>query len=105
MDTQSQDLNAKLVRRIQALSRPLDPLPIAVPPSLKLLPGIRAILFDIYGTMLVSSSGDIGAAQKANREDALRDALAAAGFLGVDLETGKLGVRLLDLTGHRRQPA
>ena len=96
MDTQAQDLNARLVRRIKALSRPLDPLPIAVPPSLKLLPGIRAILFDIYGTMLVSSSGDIGAAQKSNREDALRDALAAAGFSGVGSDAGELGVRLLD---------
>ena len=96
MNTHAQDLNARLVRRIQALSRPLDPLPISVPPSLKLLPGIRAILFDIYGTMLVSSSGDIGAARNANREDALLDALTAAGFSGVDRESGKLGVRLLD---------
>jgi len=96
MDNQAQDLNARLVRRIQALSRPLDPLPTSVPPSLNRLPGIRAVLFDIYGTMLVSSSGDIGADQKANRQDVLYDALAAAGFSGVERGSGTLGVRLLD---------
>ncbi len=96
MNPQAQDSNAGQVRRIQALSRPLDPLPALAQPSLKRLPEIRAILFDIYGTLLVSSSGDIGAARKANREDALREALAAAGFSGADRAAGETGVRLLD---------
>ena len=42
-------------------SGPLDPLPTAVTPQLVQLDGIRAVLFDIYGTLVISASGDIGA--------------------------------------------
>ncbi len=48
-----------LPRIIRRLSRPLRPLPTRVRPRTQRLPGIRAILFDVYGTMFVSASGDI----------------------------------------------
>lgn len=96
MNTHAEDFNAGLVRRIAALSRPMDPLPASATPALKPLPGIKAVLLDVYGTMFISASGDIGAARNGNREDHLRDALASAGFTCVDSEAGSLGIRLLD---------
>lgn len=41
--------------------QPLQPLATDVEPRLQPLNEIRAILFDVYGTLLISASGDIGA--------------------------------------------
>lgn len=41
--------------------QPLQPLTTDVEPRLQPLNEIRAILFDVYGTLLISASGDIGA--------------------------------------------
>jgi len=40
--------------------RPMAPLPTKVPPRLSRQRGVRAVLFDIYGTLLVSAAGDAG---------------------------------------------
>ncbi|MBK5932083.1 HAD family hydrolase [Halochromatium salexigens] len=50
----------KLLTRIRALCTPLQPMPTAIKPQLDPLAGTRAVLFDIYGTLLISASGDIG---------------------------------------------
>jgi putative hydrolase of the HAD superfamily len=44
------------------------------------LADIRAVLFDIYGTLLISASGDIGPASAERNEQALREALSASGL-------------------------
>jgi putative hydrolase of the HAD superfamily len=48
---------AELVRRH---SRPLTPLPTHVAPRLVPMPGVRAVLFDVYGTLVISAGGDVG---------------------------------------------
>ena len=59
--------------RIRSQSRPLQPMPTQMRPKLAKLPGLRAVLFDIYGTLLISGSGDIGS----DRSDRRRDSLIA----------------------------
>lgn len=49
-----------LIARIRDLSAPLEPKPTGMEPWLEPLPGIKAVLFDVYGTLLISASGDIG---------------------------------------------
>lgn len=44
-------------------ARPLDPLPSGVEPVLRSVEGIRAVLFDVYGTLLISASGEPAAGQ------------------------------------------
>lgn len=39
---------------------PLVPRPTGETPRLPALPGIRAFVFDVYGTLLISASGDVG---------------------------------------------
>ncbi len=39
---------------------PMVPEPTGLEPSPDPVPGIKAVLFDIYGTLLVSASGDVG---------------------------------------------
>lgn len=44
---------------------PLSPLPTSMNPGGRLAEPIQCVLFDIYGTLFISGSGDIGIAKKA----------------------------------------
>jgi putative hydrolase of the HAD superfamily len=46
-----------VIRRHQ---QQLEPLPTNTPAELRPIPEIRAVLFDVYGTMLISGSGEVG---------------------------------------------
>ena len=67
-----------LASRIRSLSRPLEPSPTDAVPRIDPLPGIRAVLFDVYGTLVISASGDIGLAGAQDAASAFTAALAAA---------------------------
>jgi len=64
---------------IRSHSEPLEPLPTGASPVIRPLRQIRAVLFDIYGTLIVSGSGEIGS-MAGCRETALRDALESVGL-------------------------
>ena len=49
-------------------------------------PSIRAVIFDIYGTLVVSGSGDVGSADVSQSTDHIADALKACG-VSVDAES------------------
>lgn len=67
----------------------LEPVPTDVAPRPAQLDGIRAVLFDVYGTLLISDSGDVGTASEFSRGDAFAEALAAVGIeTSVDGEQG-----------------
>lgn len=67
--------------------------PTDVQPVLRPLDGIRAVLFDVYGTLIISGSGDVGTEDVGSQPRAFADALAAVGlqYLGDEAD----GVRLL----------
>lgn len=96
MSSLSEDLEREVIQRIVALSRPLNPEPVSVVPILKPLPGIRTVLFDVYGTLLVSASGDIREARGRDREDSLHDALVSVGFSRATAAAAALGIQRLD---------
>jgi putative hydrolase of the HAD superfamily len=73
-------MNTSYIELIRATSTPLAPLPTNVEPQLPKLSGIRAVLFDIYGTLLVSASGDIGAADPTVRGEAFSSTMTAMGW-------------------------
>ncbi len=56
---------------------PLQPVPTGLAPVLPAQIEIEAVLFDVYGTLFISGSGDISLAQSAGRDD---EALAALLF-------------------------
>jgi len=64
----------------QTLSRPLDSIATDVEPVLEELPGIRAVVFDVYGTLICSGVGDISLSEEGDRDGLLRDLLQAQGF-------------------------
>lgn len=51
----------------------LEPIPTGRTPRLTKLPGIRAVLFDIYGTLLVSGAGEVGTAVETDSTAALQE--------------------------------
>jgi putative hydrolase of the HAD superfamily len=69
-----------LIRRLHALTAPLTSEPTGLPARTEPLSGIRAVLFDVYGTLVISGCGDIGVGAQATADDPFRAALAAAGL-------------------------
>ncbi len=84
----------RIAKRIRALSTPLTPLPTGLRPGLGPLPGIRAVLFDVYGTLFLSASGEPGSAAGAGPAQALQEALGACGLRPAD-GAGRRGQELL----------
>ena len=65
---------------ITARSQPLERIPTELTANLSSLKGIRAVVFDIYGTLMISGSGDIGSADDDSHQMAFRDAFATVGI-------------------------
>jgi putative hydrolase of the HAD superfamily len=97
---------AQLRERIRALSAPLEPVVTTTTACIRALPGIRAVLFDLYGTLVISGSGDVGAAAACDSGPAMAEAFRAA---DVSLSTAGGGeaaelfrARILDAQERRR---
>lgn len=60
-------------------SQAMAPIPTGVNPKLAPLAGIRAVMFDIYGTLFISGSGDVGTVAAAPGQ-AFLSACAAVGL-------------------------
>ncbi|MFW5769268.1 MAG: hypothetical protein ACOCYA_04340, partial [Spirochaetota bacterium] len=73
--------NSTGIERIRFLSRPASPVPSETPARLGLLKEIRAVIFDVYGTLFVSASGDIGTSRGSASSSPFAEALAGAGFI------------------------
>lgn len=90
-----------LIDLIRQLSRPLDPVPTDLAADLHAL-AVKAVVFDVYGTLFISGSGDIGLASETGSAQALADALQEAGFSGDLAAAGTQGVdRLSGLIRER----
>lgn len=67
-----------LIQRIRAASASRPVTPAAVESRLPKLSDVRAVLFDVYGTLFISGSGDIGTAMDKGRDDVFADAFLEA---------------------------
>ncbi len=103
-----------LVSRVRKLSTALAPHPTAAEARLDELPGIRAVLFDVYGTLFISASGEVGTAGADDSELALTQAISACSARGAhsggqnDASLRRVGVRGVALlhetiAAHHRQ--
>lgn len=81
-----------LIDRIRSYCVPLEPVPTEAEPQTTPIEGVRAVVFDVYGTLLISGVGDIGLAQTADRGEAIQQAIEAIGLTVAD------EVRPLDLS-------
>ncbi len=60
-------------------ARPLEPIPTGQNAVLARLEGVRAVLFDLYGTLFISGTGEVGTSREAACGEALPQALEAMG--------------------------
>lgn len=58
----------------------MEPIPTDETPVLTRLTGVRAVLFDLYGTLFISASGEVGTSRESASAEALSEALAATGI-------------------------
>ena len=73
---------------IREHASPLDLQPTDEKPKLGRLPNIKAVIFDIYGTMLMSGSGEVGTAATENHHfEAIQTTLQAHGVDTTHLPT------------------
>lgn len=94
-----------LESRIRELSTPLTPQPTGAEELLPWVDGIRAVVFDVYGTLLISGSGDISLTSGASKGAAAAEALAACGG-GVPAEGDSIVQALLDtIRTHHKEAA
>ncbi len=73
----------------------MEPLPTHLAPRIYAMPEVKAVLFDVYGTLFISGTGDISLAEEMRNQQALTDALQQAGFSGHLEEAGERGSNLL----------
>lgn len=70
-------MNRSVATILQQHARPLRPEPTGVAPRLVTLPGVKAVLFDVYGTLFISASGDLGTSVEQLQGQAWQDALTS----------------------------
>jgi putative hydrolase of the HAD superfamily len=78
------------VEVFRGLAQPLEPIPTSETPVLKRIPGIRVVLFDLYGTLVVSGSGEVGTVA------APSDVAVAEAFRDVGLQTDASPDEIID---------
>ena len=86
-----------LLQILESQSSCLDPEPTGLTQRLPLLEGIRALIFDIYGTLFVSGSGDISLAQEVDRDSVLLSVLGDAGVTWPQHDDVSAGKAFTDL--------
>lgn len=74
-------MNELVVEILRRNGRPLEPIPTGVEPRLARLPDVSAVLFDIYGTLFISGSGDVGHAAADPPVQVISVAADAAGLM------------------------
>jgi len=67
----------RLTEVIARNSRKIEPDATGVEVRLKPIDGLQAVFFDVYGTLLVSGSGDVGTSMQMTKASALIEALSA----------------------------
>ncbi|MBA7684865.1 hypothetical protein ES703_93278 [subsurface metagenome] len=72
----------KYIKNLLSDLKPLKPIPTGVKPRYSRDESIKAVIFDVYGTLLISSSGDVDPAEIS--ESNLKQALEASGIQIVD---------------------
>ncbi len=74
-------LKDELVNIIKSGSTPLNPVETGMKSRTTPLEGIKAVIFDIYGTLFISASGDIGTAKENSRAGFMKEAIQKAGIV------------------------
>ena len=70
-------MTESLISIIQASAKPTSPIKTNINPQLKSLQGIEAVIWDVYGTMFISASGDIESTHDVPHSVAMQNVLSS----------------------------
>ncbi|MEM7384012.1 MAG: HAD family hydrolase [Verrucomicrobiota bacterium] len=73
-------MRPELIELVVRHSKEVAPRPTSVRARLPVLEGLRAVVFDIYGTLMVSGTGDISLADAGDQDELLFDVLRDFGL-------------------------
>ena len=73
-------MSAEIRAIIKRHAGPLDPISTQTKPVLRKLSGIKAVLFDVYGTLLISSAGEVGTSRERDNQKAFLETLSVMGI-------------------------
>ena len=65
--TYSKTFTDKITKIIKESAKPMRSYTTNQNKRIKMIPGLKAVFFDIYGTMLISGTGDIGISEEKNK--------------------------------------
>lgn len=85
-------LNKKIIEIIRLNSAKLEPVPTTEKEKLVGSGKIKSIIFDIYGTLIISASGDIGIVKSSSKSEIFRKSLENSGIIVTDSNAGKKGL-------------
>lgn len=85
---------ATLKQRFKTLSSPLEPEETGEEPVLNKLTGIKAVIFDFYGTLFISGVGDIGIDEGKSDAGLLIESLKAANIEPIHDNAGNRGYEI-----------
>ncbi len=74
-------LKKELLNIIKTGSYPLNPVETGMKSRINPLKGIKAVIFDIYGTLFISASGDIGTAKENSKSVFMKEAIQKSGIV------------------------
>jgi len=85
-----------LINIIREASHPLDPIPTPLAPRVGPLKDIRGVVFDVYGTLIISGAGDISLASDQKHDQPFLEAIRQSGLALEGTSSGLASV-FLDL--------
>ena len=85
------EMHQELKERFRRQASPLECIPTGESPVLKRLSGIRAVVFDVYGTLIISGVGDIGVDDGVIAPERILDALEQSGVQWMAQGAGEAG--------------
>ncbi|MDR2721100.1 MAG: hypothetical protein LBB15_02315, partial [Puniceicoccales bacterium] len=86
---------------ILALSHPLEEISTGVKPKLRKLSDVHAVIFDVYGTLLISNVGSNSMSDTSvENDEAIREALIASDFEVLEPEVKLSGQYVECIRGH-----
>ena len=88
-------LKRKIINIIRQNSAQIDPLPTEEKENLVNSYEIKSIVFDIYGTLLISASGDIGTVGGSSKSENFLNALIKTGITVLEPDAGEKGLEYL----------
>ena len=88
-NTHGETIREELTRRIRSGSSPLTCISTGETARLKILSGVSAVVFDVYGTMMISGVGDIGVDDGSIAPEDIADAFERSGITFTDPDRSK----------------